>query len=370
MFTSPFTLVLSGGGMKGLAHIGVLRALEERGLTPSLVIGTSIGSLVGATWASGMSSMEMALRARAIRRRDIFQIAHADMALRRMRAPAIYRKEPLDTLLASLIGDVTFEQLKHQLLVNTVDINTGSQVLWGRPGLRGVRVADAVFASCALPGILPPRAVAGRYCVDGAVVDTLPVVAAASAAQQAILAVDVGGSRVVRSGIESGGFAATYMRSLEIVMQSLTSRSLTTWNQPPLVLVRPRVDHIPMFAFDHTDELLEEGYRSAVAVLARINANGAMTSGVYPRTETVVSIDPLRCIGCGVCVSMAPAVFRMTPGGKAQVLAERQVWSPVDGSYVTHCPTGAISAKPIEPEPGPGKTRPRSRSSRESPGPS
>ena len=368
MFTSPFTLVLSGGGMKGLAHIGVLRALEERGLTPSLVIGTSIGSLVGATWANGTSAMAMAVRARAIRRRDIFQIAHTDMALRRMRAPAIYRREPLDTLLDSLIGNVTFDQLKHQLLVNTVDINTGSQVLWGRPGLRGVRVADAVFASCALPGILPPRDVGGRFCVDGAVVDTLPVVAAAGAAQQPILAVDVGGSRVVRSDVESGGFAATYMRALEIVMQSLTSRSLTTWNEPPLVLVRPQVDHIPMFAFDHTDELLQEGYRSAVAALALVIGNGAMTGGVYPRTETLVSIDPLRCIGCGVCASMAPAVFRMMPSGKAQVMAERQIWSPVDGGYVTHCPTGAITGKPLEPEPE--KTRPRSRSSRESPGPS
>lgn len=368
MFTSPFTLVLSGGGMKGLAHIGVLRALEERGLTPSLVIGTSIGSLVGATWANGMSSADMTYRARAIRRRDIFQIAHADMALRRMRAPAIYRREPLDSLLASLIGDVMFDELKHPLLVNTVDINSGSQVLWGRPGLRKVRVADAVFASCALPGILPPRAVAGRYCVDGAVVDTLPVVAAAGAAKQPILAVDVGGSRVVRTQIEAGGFAATYMRSLEIVMQSLTSRSLTTWNEPPLVLIRPQVDHIPMFAFDHTDELLEEGYRSAVGVLARMNENREMTSGVYPRTETRISVDPLRCIGCGVCASMAPSVFRMTPGGKAQVVTERQTWSPVDGSYVTHCPTGAITARPVEPEPG--KTRPRSRSSRELPGPS
>lgn len=354
--------------MKGLAHIGVLRALEERGLKPSLVIGTSIGSLVGASWANGLSAAAMTPRARAIRRRDIFQIAHTDMALRRLRAAAIYRKEPLDTLLDSLIGNVTFDQLKHPLLVNTVDINTGSQVLWGRPGLRKVRVADAVFASCALPGILPPRSVAGRYCIDGAVVDTLPVVAAASAAQQPILAVDVGGSRVVRTEVEAGGFAATYMRALEIVMQSLTSRSLTTWNEPPLVLIRPRVEHIPMFAFDHTDELLEEGYRSAVAVLDRMSSNGAMSGGVYPRTENRVAIDPLRCIGCGVCVSMAPTVFQMVPSGKAHVVAERQVWSPVDGAYVMHCPTGAISANPIEPEPA--KTRPRSRSSRESHGPS
>lgn len=368
MIDSPFTLVLSGGGMKGLAHIGVLRALHERGLVPSLVVGTSMGSLVGATWATGMGPEEMTARARAIRKRDVFQIAHADMALRRMRAPAVYRKEPLDALLQSLVGDITFDQLRYPLLINTVDLNSGSQVLWGRPGFRNVPVRDAVFASCALPGILPPREVGGRYCVDGAVVDTLPVIAAASAALQPIFAVDVGGSRVVRMGVESGGFAATYMRGLEIVMQSLTSRSLATWTEPPLVLVRPRVDHIPMFAFDHTDELLGEGYRAAIAALDQLAANGRMTSGVYPRTPMQISVDPIRCVGCGICVAMAPKVFRMGPTGIAEVIAPRQVWSPVDGNYVLHCPTYAINATPYE-RPS-GKTRRRSGSYPASPDPS
>lgn len=368
MIKGPFTLVLSGGGMKGLAHIGVLRALGERGLVPSLVVGTSIGSLVGATWATGMSSAEMTARARAIRRRDVFQIAHADMALRRMRAPAVYRKEPLDLLLQTLIGDVMFDQLPHRLLINTVDINTGSQVLWGRPGLRDVRVADAVFASCALPGILPPRAVGGRYCVDGAVIDTLPVVAAASAAQQLIIAVDVGGSRVVRSGVETGGFAGTYMRGLEIVMQSLTSGSLATWTEPPLILIRPHVDHIPMFAFDFTGELLDEGYRAASSVLDRMAANGALTAGVHPQSTMRVTVDPNRCIGCGICVAMAPRTFRLGADGKAELLVQKQVWSPVDGGYVQHCPTAAITA--ISTERPSGETRRQSGSSPAPPDPS
>ena len=59
----PFTLVLSGGGLKGLAHIGVLRALEERGLVPSLVVGSSIGSLIGAAWAAGATPKQMEARA-------------------------------------------------------------------------------------------------------------------------------------------------------------------------------------------------------------------------------------------------------------------------------------------------------------------
>jgi len=316
----------------------LVRALHERGLVPSLVVGTSMGSLVGATWARGMPPAEMIERSLRLKRRDVFQIAHTDMALRRMRAPAVYRREPLDQLLGSLIGDVTFTELDHPLLINTVDINTGSQVLWGRPGFRDVRVADAVFASCALPGILPPREVGGRYCVDGAVIDTLPVVAAASAIQQTIIAVDVGGSSVVRSGLETSGFAGTYMRG------------------------RPRVDHIPMFAFDQTEELLNEGYRAACSVLDRLAANGKLDGGgVFPRSEMRVTVDPGRCVSCGICVAMAPKVFRIGSAGKAEVIAPRQVWSPIDGGYVLHCPTYAISA--ISAERPSGKTHPRSESS-------
>ena len=74
-FSGPFTLVLSGGGLKGLAHIGVLRALEERGLVPSLVVGTSMGSLVAAAWATGMPIGEMTERGLRVKRRDIFQVA-------------------------------------------------------------------------------------------------------------------------------------------------------------------------------------------------------------------------------------------------------------------------------------------------------
>ena len=69
----PFSLVLSVGGLKGLAHIGVLRALEEHGLVPSLVVGSSIGSLIGAAWAAGVPLRQMEARARAVRRRDIFR---------------------------------------------------------------------------------------------------------------------------------------------------------------------------------------------------------------------------------------------------------------------------------------------------------
>ena len=267
--TVRFTLVLSGGGLKGLAHVGVLRALAERGMQPSLVVGSSIGALVGASWASGIPLDHLTQRALEVRRRDIFQVAHYDMAFRRLLSPALYRREPLDRLLRSVLSERTFHDLVHPLLVSTVDLNSGEQVVWGTPDRRDVRLADAVFASCALPGIFPPREIGGRHYVDGAVVENLPVRLAAQAApDQPLLAINVAAATgVVRERVEEQGFAATYIRGLEIVMQSQISSHLRRWEGPPLLLVEPRVEHVSTFSFRHNADLLAEGYRATAAAL-------------------------------------------------------------------------------------------------------
>src|ERR1041385_9102527 len=163
-FEGPFSLVLGGGGLKGMSHIGVFQALEEFGMDPELVVGCSMGALIAAAWCAGKSARELREIALEVRRKDVFRIAHLDMALLRMRAPAVYRSEPLDELIHRLVGNVTFKQLKHRLVIATVDLNTGGQILWGQPGLDDVKVADAVFASCALPGLFPRRDIDGGGC--------------------------------------------------------------------------------------------------------------------------------------------------------------------------------------------------------------
>lgn len=361
-FTTPFTLVLSGGGLKGLAHIGVLRALEERGLIPSAIIGSSMGSLVAAAWATGMPLKEMIERALTVRRRDIFQVAHADMAFKRMRAQAVYRREPLDQLIKSLVGDVTFHDLPRRLLINTVELNSGMQVFWGLPGLRDARVADAVFASCALPGIFPPRQIQGRWFVDGAVTENLPVLVAASHGEGPVMAVDVGSTSALRSDVQDEGFAAIYIRGLEIVMQTIMESRLRRWTSPPLVLVQPRVEHVSMFGFGHNRELIEEGHRATLDMLDGLKDFDPRNTGIYPQRRVNVRVDYERCIGCGACVMHAPWVFELDHAGKARVLQSVQLWSPVDGAYVRNCPTYAISARLAPPtrndEPGTPAPRP------------
>lgn len=345
MFRGPFTLVLSGGGLKGLAHIGVLKAFEERGLVPGLVVGSSMGSMIASAWAAGMPIPEMMERGLKVRRRDVFQVAHVDMALKRMRSPAVYRREPLDELILSLVGERTFHDLPRPLLINTVELNTGMQIFWGLPGLRNPRVADAVFASCALPGIFPPREIEGRYYVDGAVTENLPAHIAASHGEGPVVAVDVGSTSAMRANVQDEGFAATYVRGLEIVMQTMMESRLRSWTAPPLVLIHPRVEHISMFAFGQNRELIEEGYRSTLDILDQLQDLDPDGHGVYPQRRVEVRVDRDRCVGCGACVMHAPWVFEMDEGSRARVRQPIQHWSPLDGGYIRNCPTYAISAR-------------------------
>jgi NTE family protein len=345
----PFTLVLSGGGLKGLAHIGVLRALGDRGLSPSLVVGSSIGSLIGASWAAGASPQQMEARALRVRRRDVFQVARVDVAFRRLMAPALYRREPLEALITELVGNVTFRDLKRRLLVNTTDLHSGMQVMWGLPGLLDARVADAVAASCALPGIFPPREIRGRAYVDGAVVENLPVRLVASLGEGPIIAINVAATSVRRQAHETEGFAATYIRGLEIVMQTQIEDQLRDWNGPPLILVQPRVEHISMFEFDKTPELIEAGYQATAETLDRLGGELHLIGrGMHPTRRLRVLVDEQRCVGCGTCVVQAPKVFRLDARGKAEVVTPVQTWSPLQGAYVLGCPTNAISVRPEE----------------------
>jgi len=349
MSPPPFSLVLSGGGLKGLAHIGVFRALAERGMEPSVVVGCSMGSLIAAAWATGMPLAEMEDRALAVRRQDIFRVAHVDMALKRMLSPAVYRREPLDTLIHSLVGERTFRELPRRLVVNTADLETGQQVLWGLPGLEDASVADAVFASCSLPGLFPPRDVMGRTCIDGAVVENLPVRAALAALPAPVIAVDVSGPGTVRRGVERTGFAAIYSRGLEIVMQSLISANLRDWSSVPLLMVRPRIERLSMFVFNRTPFLIAEGYRATHAALDALPAALAgLPPGIYPQRNVRIAISPPDCVSCGVCVSRAPTVFAWGADRRAVVTAPIQRWSPLAEETVRACPTGAISAEYLE----------------------
>jgi NTE family protein len=335
--------------MKGFAHIGVLRALEEAGVRPTCYAGTSIGALIAAAYVNGMSLDEMERRARSLRRRDLFRINHVGMLLERMRSPSIYLEEPLRALCSNAIPTGTFDELPVPLLVNTVDVERGTQVVWGLPGLRDVRVDDAVYASCALPGFFPPGRVGGRLCIDGGTIDNLPVGIAARHAD-AVIAVDVGSSDLSHnSDAIAQGFAATYMRAATTMMHALQLAPLREWSGPPMFLIRPRLGHVGWLSFSHTPDVIAEGYRAACEALKDLPECLAAKGGVFPRAPYRVEVNRALCTGCGFCAAIAPDVMAMDARGKAYPKREIVDWCSADGDFVRHCPTDAISATRVTP---------------------
>jgi NTE family protein len=340
-------LVLGGGGMKGFAHIGVLKALEERGIRPSVYAGTSIGAMVAAAAVGGMSADDLAGRAEALKRRDLFRINHFGMLLDRMKARSIYMEEPLRELTTAVVPSGSFEEQRAPLLVNTVDLERGTQVVWGLPGLRDVSVQDAVYASCALPGFFPPGKVDGRFCVDGGVIDNLPAHIAALGMDM-VIAVDVGSSDMARlPGIADQGFASIYMRSAMTMMHALQGFPLSQWSGPPMLLVRPKVGR-DWLSFSGSAQNIREGYRAAKRALEHFDTYIEQPGGIFPRKRVELEVSVEKCIGCGLCAAIAPTYFGMDSSGKAFARTKIVEWSAADGEFVNHCPTLAIEATRID----------------------
>ncbi|NNC87358.1 MAG: patatin-like phospholipase family protein [Akkermansiaceae bacterium] len=160
-------LALSAGGAKGLAHVGVLQVFEEHGIEIDAISGSSMGSYVGALWACGYSGPDL---------QELAEEMHDRKQLRKLADPIIppltglFRGERAKRHLMESIGETRFEDLARRLLIVTFDLDTKERLV-----LRRGVVADAVHASCAMPGIVAPVMLDGHRCCDGGVVDPLPV---------------------------------------------------------------------------------------------------------------------------------------------------------------------------------------------------
>ncbi|MCE2900672.1 MAG: patatin-like phospholipase family protein [Gemmatimonas sp.] len=344
-------VVLGGGALKGMAHVGALRALREAGITPHLYAGSSIGAMIAAAAASGRTPEQLTERALRFRRRDLFRINHVGMLMERMLSRSIYLEEPLRSLCEELVDDGTFEDFARPLLVTAVDLERGTPVVFGRPGFRRVPVRDAVYASCALPGFFPPGVVGDRVCIDGGTTDNLPV-AIAGMDVDALIAVDVGIADVpLATGVAEQGFASIFMRAATMMMHEMQQASLDRWTGPPMLLVRPKVAHIGWFSFSHVEALIQMGYEAMRDALPHLLDALSAPGGIFPRQQVTIAVDRQRCTGCGVCVAQAPRLMALDPEQRAFPLLSIREFSPADGDFVRSCPVGAITVAPV-PEQG------------------
>jgi NTE family protein len=156
---------LGGGAARGLSHIGVLKVFEEHGVFPNIITGTSMGALIGALYAGGIKVGDIEQLAVRLGLGRLALLA--DMTLP---FSGLIGGRRVISLLKTILGDLTFSQLKYDFACVATDINTGEQVV-----LREGSLVEAVRASISLPGIFTPIRVKGRYLVDGGLVNEVPV---------------------------------------------------------------------------------------------------------------------------------------------------------------------------------------------------
>jgi NTE family protein len=256
-------LVFGGGGLKGLAHIGVLQALEEAGVSPAGIVGTSIGALVGACAASGMSIADMRARALELERKDIARLNRGAVWINGIREESVFRGDTLREYFAATLPGEGWAALRMPLLINVVDLADGSTQWLGTGARQDVSLVDAVYASSALPMFYPPFQTPGHAFVDGGILETLPVGRAQEEGAVRIVAVDVGsGGETDAAQLVGQGMIAIQQRVLSVMMWHRRHEVVSSWTGVPLLYVRPRLDGYGTFDFEHVEYFLEEGYRA------------------------------------------------------------------------------------------------------------
>lgn len=156
-------LALDGGGVKGIAHVGVIRVLEKEGFRVRAIAGTSVGGLIGALFASGCASSDIENLLSAFNNPRLFSRGHNE-------GPALLGLHGLNQVLIDAIGDRTFDNCAIPFACTAVDLNLSQEVILAKGSL-----LDAVMATIAVPGIFPPRQIGNYLLVDGAVMDPVPV---------------------------------------------------------------------------------------------------------------------------------------------------------------------------------------------------
>ena len=284
---SKVVLVLSGGGAKALAHAGAFRALEQANLVPSHIIATSMGAVVGAALAAGMPFDQIRRRAMGIRRKDIAPFDPLVLVMG-LFARSLFPAAALRRAIARLVPKTHFEYLKIPLTVTATDLDSGELLLLGGPERRDIELADALYASCALPLYFPPLEADGRRLGDGGLRAVLPLGPAREVVTDADLfvAVHVGPGFDERGPMTNGDqpqpsspdapvpariprVVRAHGEAMRIMMAEQAERSLADWPKdgPRLVYVRPVAEREATFAVERVQEYVEMGYQATKKAL-------------------------------------------------------------------------------------------------------
>lgn len=282
-------LALGSGVARGWAHIGVIKALDEAGIRPDVICGTSIGALVGGVYLADRLDM-LEQWARGLSRVSILRYFDLHFS-----GGGLIAGRRLKKLLDQNLGDLTIERLNRRFACVTTELATGHEIWLQRGSL-----VDAITASYALPGVFPPVEVDGRWLVDGALVNPVPVSVCRALGARLVIAVnlnaevfgkgnvaddalvEIGADRLIEQlqsrrykaispsalimrqifghGRNVPSIFSVMVASLNIVQDRLSRSRLA--GDPPDITIAPKLGHVGLLEFNKAEETIEEGYRA------------------------------------------------------------------------------------------------------------
>ncbi|MCK5218871.1 patatin-like phospholipase family protein [bacterium] len=247
-------LVLGGGGARGFAHVGVIRELESAKIPIDLIVGVSVGSLLGALYADTADSFKLEWKAFQIQKKDIF-----DYKLFNLK-DGLAKGDAIKIYIDNNIDAKYIENMKIPLAIVAVDINSGLPVIF-KTGL----VRDAVRASTAVPGIFMPMPYEGKFLVDGGVVGNLAPQVAKDLGADVIIGVNIAKPR---SNLSRGmpNVLTAIMEAISIMGDEIVRLRKKDID----VLIEPRVGNIGITDFSKKRELIEAGRQAAKKAIPKI----------------------------------------------------------------------------------------------------
>ncbi|MEE9273428.1 MAG: patatin-like phospholipase family protein [Robiginitomaculum sp.] len=282
-------LVLGGGGARGLAHVGVIKALEDNHIPIAVITGTSMGAIVGSLYASGYTSNEIVKVVNKLDWNDIFndktsrsratfrnksdefgfltdyKITFRDGKI--VLPQGIIQGQNLFLELSRLLSDTRgigkFEELPIPFRLVATDLSTGKAVIMTDGDL-----ASAVFASMAIPGFLPPVHREGKLLIDGGIANNVPINLARQLGADIVIVVNVG--TLPKKSEDIGNFIDVLRQTQLILTQSTTNYQLSTMTGKD-VLIAPDLGGLGATSFDQSKTLIKMGEKAGLSVLSKLN---------------------------------------------------------------------------------------------------
>jgi len=242
-------LALGGGAAKGFAHIGVIKILEQNGIRPVIITGTSAGSIIGSLYASGLTPLQLQQKAMNIKESEVTDLT--------ISTSGFIKGEALQNFINNSVGNRTIQNLTIPFGAVATNKDSGATAVF-----RSGNTGQAVRASASVPNVFQPVKIGSSYYVDGGLTQPVPVSAAKAMGATYIIAVDI--SAKPKKGVS--GIFGTLDQSINIMSQVALNSELKKAN----IVIKPKLENLSSVSFDTRHQAILEGEKAALLALPSI----------------------------------------------------------------------------------------------------